>query len=85
MPKENPGNANVTNEDQLATLNSRPLSYVAVDDLEEPLTPSYLLHWRRISSLRVCVEEEEPEWLDGKALNRRAAHLKMLMDHFWKR
>lgn len=34
-----------------AVLNSRPLSYVSMDNLEEPLTPSHLLTGRRILSL----------------------------------
>jgi len=86
------GNASVTNEKLLttsleieATLNSRPLSFVAVDDLEEPLTPSHLLHGRRISFIGDRVKEQEPEWLDGRSLTRRAVYLRMLMDHFWKR
>ncbi len=34
-----------------AVINSRPLSYISMDDLEEPLTPSHLLVGRRILSL----------------------------------
>lgn len=34
-----------------AVINSRPLSYVSGEDLEEPLTPSHLLVGRRILSL----------------------------------
>ncbi len=35
-----------------AVLNSCPLSYVSMDDIEEPLTPSHLLIGRRIESAR---------------------------------
>ena len=34
-----------------AVLNSRPLSYVSSDDLEEPMTPSHLLIGYRVLSL----------------------------------
>ena len=34
-----------------AVVNSRPLSYVAASDMEEPLTPSHLLVGRRILNL----------------------------------
>ena len=34
-----------------AVLNSRPLTYVSTDDLEEPLTPSHLLLGYRVLSL----------------------------------
>ena len=34
-----------------AITNSRPLSYVSSEDLDEPLTPSHLLSRRRILSL----------------------------------
>ena len=34
-----------------ATLNSRPLSYISSDDLEEPLTPSHQITGHRVLSL----------------------------------
>lgn len=43
--------------------NSRPISYVAADDLEEPLTPSHLLNGQRLMSFpkHLCHEPEEYE------------------------
>jgi hypothetical protein len=44
-------NARVTNEELYtvlteieATLNSRPLTYVSTEDLDEPITPSHLIN-----------------------------------------
>ena len=34
-----------------AVINSRPLSYLSFDDVEEPLTPSHLLVGRRLLNL----------------------------------
>ena len=41
-------------------VNSRPISYMSTDDLEEPLTPSHLLIGRRVLSLpdNLCYREE---------------------------
>ena len=47
-----------------ATLNSRPISYVSSEDMEEPLTPSHLLMGRRLCSLPspVDVSDADPEF-----------------------
>ena len=34
-------------------LNSHPLSFVSIEDMEEPLTPSHLLIGRRLLNLTV--------------------------------
>ena len=41
-------------------INSRPLSYVSTDDMEEPLTPSHFLTGRRLLNVpdRFCVDSE---------------------------
>jgi hypothetical protein len=70
-------------------INSRPLSYMNADDVEEPLTPSHLLTGRRILSLPdnlTCfdIEDEDFEVTD-ESLQRRAKHLNRVLNHFWKR
>ena len=46
-----------------AVLNSRPLTYLSTDDLEEPLTPSHFLVGRRLLDMpdQLCPEPEEFE------------------------
>ena len=66
-----------------AVLNSRPLTYVAMDDLDEPLTPSHLLTGHRILSLpdnpklNGNDEDEDEEFSPSghDQLTRRARHL----------
>ena len=71
-------------------VNSRPLSYVSPDDLEEPLTPSHLLMGRRVLSLPDNLDlnynpEDEDFELTSTQLSRRMKHLNNLLNHFWKR
>lgn len=72
-----------------AIVNSRPLSYVHPDDLEQPLTPSHLLVGRRLLSLPDHLTYLEPEdedfELSTESLQRRAKHLSSVLNHFWKR
>ena len=44
-----------------SVLNSRPLTYLYSDDLEEPLTPSHLILGRRILKLPKFEEDEEDD------------------------
>lgn len=44
-------------------LNSRPLTYVSPDDIEEPLTPAHFLTGRRLLSLpdTLCHSDEDDD------------------------
>ncbi len=71
-------------------LNSRPLSYVSSEDVEEPLTPAHLLSGRRILSLperhRENPEDEDFEVdLSTDDLNKRVRYLNDIISHFWRR
>ena len=71
-----------------ATLNSRPISYLSSEDMEEPLTPSHLLMGRRLCSLPspVNVSEEDPEFgVTTANLTRRMVYLNTVLQNFWKR
>ena len=72
-----------------ATLNSRPLTYVSLEDLDEPLIPSHLLVGHRLKNLpdhSIC--HEDPVYVpqsSAPVLSKRMKHLSQVLDHFWKR
>lgn len=73
-----------------AVINSRPLSYMSPDDVEEPLTPSHLLVGRRLLNLPdhlgyVDEPGEEEFSTDPSTLSRRMKHLNTTLNHFWNR
>ena len=71
-------------------INSQPLSYIAPDDLEEPLTPSHLLMGRRVLSLpdnlgyQGDIQDTDFE-LSPVDLSRRVKHLNNSLNQFWRR
>ena len=91
--KKTLGNARLTYEELMTVLsevecilNSRPLTYLYPDDLEEPLTPSHLISGRRLLSL----PDVTPSRVDNpvstrESVTKRARYLQRLMDHFWNR
>ena len=73
-----------------AVLNSRPLSYVSGDDMEEHITPSHLIVGRRILDLpdnleHVCDLNDSEFTLDTNQATNRVKHLNHVLNHFWKR
>ena len=85
-------NARLTYEELLTViteielvLNSRPLTYLHFDDVEEPLTPSHLVVGRRLMTIpEDCAIKEEKE-SDIELLTRRQRYLILLLSHFWNR
>ena len=87
------GNARLTYEEMLtvlleveAVLNSRPLTFVSTEDLDEPLTPSHMIYGRRVWSCpAVDTEDVADASVQRDDLLRRLNHLTTIVDHFWSR
>ena len=90
------GNARLTYDELMTSvievemiLNSRPLSYVSSEDIEEPLTPSHLLDGYRVLSLPDPMTSADSGNFDNTAtrrdLTRRMKYLKKTVDDFCKR
>ena len=66
-------------------LNSRPLTYMSSDDLEEPLRPSHLMTGRRLLSIPDEIVVAEEDTTEVSLLTRRRRYLLLLLFHFWRR
>ena len=71
-----------------AVLNSRPLTYVSSEDMEEPLTPSHLMIGYRVMSLPdpPTVDSDDPNFDESPdSLKGRFKHLLIVTKRFWNR
>ena len=68
-------------------LNSRPLTVVSADDLEEPLTPSHLMVGHRLRDVPdlQCIDPDEEFELDSDVATKRARYLDRTISQFWHR
>ena len=85
-------NARLTYEELLTVvvdiecvLNSRPLTFVHSEDMEEPLTPSHLMLGRRIRSIPDDIVIEEEKENEVVILSRRHRYISVILSHFWNR
>ena len=65
-------------------INSRPLTYVDADSLDEPLTPSSLVSGRRLST-KTPFDPNLSLDSSKTSLSTRESYLKLLLKHFWTR
>ena len=72
-------------------INSRTLSYISSEDLEEPITPSHFLTGRRLLRFpnRLCHQQHDPDDEDyvvtHEHFTRRLKHLNTVLNQFWKK
>ena len=69
-----------------STLNSRPLTYVSSDELDEPITPSHLVVGRRVNSIPIVSSAMIEEVDDSSSgVKARQNCLQKILTHFWSR
>ena len=71
-----------------STINSRPLTFVSSEELEEPLTPSHLICGKRLCSLPDVNNELDPnedniEEVTSGTLTKHMKYVMYLISHFW--
>ena len=66
-----------------STLNSRPLTIDFEEIGKEPLTPSQLLHGRKLSCMPTGIEYEDD--INQDRLSKRFGYLSAKLSHFWQR
>jgi len=69
-------------------VNSRPLSYVSMDSIQEPITPSHSITGRRLMSLPGGPYNSElSEYVDvlNSDISKRMIHLNSVLEDFWRR
>ena len=73
-----------------STINSRPLTFVSSEELEEPLMPSHLICGKRLCCLPDVNNELDPnedyvEDVTTGTLTKRMKYVMYLLSHFWNR
>ena len=70
-------------------LNSRPLTYIAASDMDEPITPSHLILGKRLMTLpdSFALTDSEDYSPDSSrlSLTKRLRYLSTVLEHFWYR
>ena len=64
-------------------LNSRPITYVSSDDMDEPITPSHLLVGQRIMSLPDDLTVDKGSDDEFNSAPNRVRHLNKTLNSFW--
>ena len=67
-------------------MNSRPLSFVSSEELEEPLTPAHLMTGRRLlTPNHLFFNSSHTELKTEEEHTKRYRHVQKLLEHFWQR